>query len=87
MLAGTLIISMIKCLQKIIDEFTDVLRGTKSCPAGDKLFKIKDDDYRELLTEEMARKFHQTMTQLLFLCKRAIPDIETHINFILVDLP
>ena len=29
---GTMIISMIKYLQKIIDEFPEVLRGTKSCP-------------------------------------------------------
>ena len=37
---GTLIISMIKYLQKIIDEFPEVIRGTKSCPAGDHIFKI-----------------------------------------------
>ena len=37
---GTLIISMIKYLQKIIDEFPEFLRGAKSCPAGDNLFKI-----------------------------------------------
>ena len=48
---GTLIISMINYLQKIIDEFPEVLRGTKACPAGDNLFKIRDDEYRELLPE------------------------------------
>ena len=69
---GTLIISMIKYLQKIIDEFPEVLRGTKACPAGDNLIKIRDDEDRELLPEEMARQFHQTTAQLLFLCKRAI---------------
>ena len=37
---GTLIISMIKYLQKIIDEFSEFLRGTKACPAGDNLFNI-----------------------------------------------
>ena len=37
---GTLITSMIKYLQKIIDEFPEVIRGTKSCPAGDHIFKI-----------------------------------------------
>ena len=35
----TFIISMIKYLQKIIDKFPEVLRGTKACPSGDNLFK------------------------------------------------
>ena len=48
---GTLIISMIKYLQKIIDEFPEVIRGTKACHAGDNLFKIRDDKNRELLPE------------------------------------
>ena len=74
---GTLIISMIKYLQKIIDEFPDVLRGTKDCPASDNIFKIQENEYRELLPEEMARQFHRTTAQILFLCKRARPDVET----------
>ena len=37
---GTLIISMINYLQKIIGEFPEVIRGTKACPAGNNLFKI-----------------------------------------------
>ena len=65
---GTLIIPIIKNLQKIIDKFPDVLRGTKACPAGDNIFKIQDNEDRELLPEEMARQFHRTMAQLLFLC-------------------
>ena len=57
---GTLIISMIKYLHKIIYELPEVLRGTKACPVSDNLFKIRDNDYRELLPEEMARQFHRT---------------------------
>ena len=37
---GTLIISIIKYLQKIIDDFPEVLRGTKACPTSDNLFHI-----------------------------------------------
>ena len=48
---GTLIISMIKYLQKLIDEFPEVLRGTQACPAGDNLFKIRYNEDRELLPE------------------------------------
>ena len=30
----------------------------------------------------MAKKFHRTVAQLLFLCKRARPDIETLVSFL-----
>ena len=79
---GTLIISVIKYLQKIIDEFTEVLRGAKACPVGDNIFKIQDNEDRELLSEEMVRQFHQTTAQLLFLCKIARPDVETLVSFL-----
>ena len=79
---GTLIMSMIKYLQKIIDEFPEVLKGTRVNPGGDWLFKIRGDEGQEILTEEMARQFHHTTAQLLFLCKRARPDIETLVLFL-----
>ena len=61
---GTFIISMIKYRQKIMDGFPEVLRATKACPAGYNLFKILDNEDRELLPEEMSRQFHQTTDQL-----------------------
>ena len=82
MCPGTLIIYMIKYLQKIIDNFPEVLRGTKACPAGDNIFNIRDNKYKELLPEEMARQFHRTTATLLFLRKRARPDVETLISFL-----
>ena len=66
----------------MIDEFPEVLRGTKACPAGDNLFKVREDEDRELLSEEMDKNFHRTVAQLLFLCKRARPDIETLVSFL-----
>ena len=59
-----------------------MLRGTKACPAEDNLFKVREDEDGELLSEEMAKKFHRTVAQLLFLCKRARPDIETLVSFL-----
>jgi hypothetical protein len=79
---GTIIISMIKCLQKIIDKFPEILKDTKACPATENLFKIRDDEDRELLCEEMAKQFHCTTAQLMFLCKRARPDVETLVSFL-----
>ena len=49
--SGTLIIPMIKYQQKIIDEFPEVIRGTKDCPTSDNLFNIRDDEDRGLLPE------------------------------------
>ena len=48
---GTLIVFMIKYLQKTIDEFPEVLMGTKSCPTGDDLFNIRDNEDRTILPE------------------------------------
>ena len=64
---GTMIIFIINYLQTILDEFPEVLRSTKACPAGDHLFKIRPDEERELLGKEMAKQFHRTTAQLLFL--------------------
>ena len=79
---GTLIISMIKYLHKIMYELTEFIRGTKACTVGDNLFKIQDNEDKELLPEEMARQFNQTTAQLLFICKRARPDVETLVYFL-----
>ena len=79
---GTTIVSMIKYLHKVIEELPEVLRGTKASPAGDHLFTIREDGKIKLLPEEQARQFHRTVAQLLFLCKRARPDIEPLISFL-----
>ena len=79
---GTMIISMIKYLQKVILEFPEQLTKTSACPATDNLFKVREKENMELLSEEMAKQFHRTAAQLLFLCKRARPDVETLVSFL-----
>ena len=79
---GTMIISMIRYMQEVIDEFPEVLRGTKACPTGDKLFKVREDEDSELLSKEMAKQFHRTVAQFLFLSKRTRPDIDTLVSFL-----
>ena len=81
---GAMAVSMIKHLQKVIDEFPEVLHGTKACPTGKKLFDIRPDDMKELLPEEMASKFHRTVPQLLFLCMRARLDIQVCVSFLTI---
>ena len=68
------IISMIKYHQKVIQEFPEHLSKTTACPATDNLFKFREEEDRELLSEEMAKQFNRTTGQLLFLCKQARPD-------------
>ena len=75
-----MIVSMIKYLQKVIEEFPGILASTKASPAGDHLFKVREDGKK--IPEELARQFHRTTAQLLFLCKRARPDIETLVSFL-----
>ena len=79
---GTMIVSMIKYLYKVIEEFPEVMKGKRSSPAGDHLFNVREDADRKLLPEEQARQFHRTVAQLLFLCKRARPDIEPLVSFL-----
>ena len=73
---GTMIVSMIKYLYKVIEEFPEVIKGTISSPAGDHLFNVREDADRKLLPEKQARQLHRTVAQLLFLCKQARPNIE-----------
>ena len=72
---GTMIVSMIKYLHKLIEEFPEVLQGTKASPSGDHLFTVIEDVKRNILPEEQARQFHRMVAQILFLCKRARPDM------------
>ena len=79
---GTAIISMIKYLQNIIMEFPETPRGTKASPASDNLFEIKEKADRKLLPEEQASQVHRTVAQLLFVCMRAKPNVQTLVFFL-----
>ena len=39
--SGKMIVSMIKYLHKVIEEFPEILRGTKASPAGDHMFTVR----------------------------------------------
>ena len=40
---GTMIVSMIKYLYKVIEEFAEVIKGTRHSPVDDHLFNIGED--------------------------------------------
>jgi hypothetical protein len=57
-------INMTKYLSKVIADFPEKIIGKAATPAGDHLFKVRDE--RRKLNEEQADAFHNTVYQLLF---------------------
>ena len=55
---GVFIVSMIKYLQKIIDDFPEEIRTTRATPANENLFKIREEGEQQFLPEEQAQAFH-----------------------------
>jgi hypothetical protein len=49
-------------------------------PAANHLFQVNDDAKK--LDEETAQLFHHNVAKLLFLCKRARPDVQTTVAFL-----
>ena len=45
---GAMIISMIKYINAMLEEWPEALKGTKVTPRGEHLFKNRPDDEREL---------------------------------------
>ena len=77
-----MIVSMIKCLQKVINDFSEVIRSTAANPASEHLLQVRDKKDRKLLTEEQAQHFHHNVVQILFLFMIARPDIKPLVSFL-----
>ena len=77
---GRVKINMTKYIRKIIDDFPEEILGKQVTPAGDHLFKIREDGRK--LDEEQANAFHHTVYQLLFVANRARRDIQTVVSFL-----
>ena len=69
-------------MYKVIEEFPEVIKATRSSPVGDHLFTVREDADRKVLPEEQARQFHRMVAQFLFLCKQSRPDIEPLVSFL-----
>jgi hypothetical protein len=57
-------VNMWDYLRKVIKDFPEEITGVCATPAGDYLFKVRDDGKK--LNEEQAEAFHHTVHQLLF---------------------
>jgi Reverse transcriptase (RNA-dependent DNA polymerase) len=70
---GKVMIKMFRYIRDTLAELPADMKGEKLTPAAAHLFDVRDDT--EKLSEEKAEFFHHCMAKLLFLCKRARPDI------------
>ncbi len=73
-------VNMWDYLRNVIKEFPEEITGVCATPAGDYLFKVRDDGKK--LNEEQAEAFHHTVYQLLFAANRARRDIQTAVSFL-----
>jgi hypothetical protein len=69
-------ITMVSYIQGMLEELPPDMAGKSVTPAATHLFQVnKDAD--DLLDKPTAQFFHHNVAKLLFLCKRARPDIQT----------
>ena len=63
-----------------MQHLVDGWEGTSITPAAEYLFKVNKDAKK--FGSEAADHFHHVVAQLLFLCKRGCPDIQTGVDFL-----
>ena len=80
---------MIKYAKQSLDDFPGVITSTSISPAANQLFVVRDEEEAMLLPKEQTQQFHHSVAQLLFLCMRARPNLQTVISFLtkLVENP
>jgi len=77
---GKVVIRMDDYVKNMLADLPDDLQGIATTPAAEHLFKVDED--AEPLSQEDSDLFHSVTAKLLFLCKRARPDIQTPIAFL-----
>ena len=77
---GKVMIDMQDYIDEILAHIPEDMEGVAATPAADHLFKTRSD--ADPLDAETADLFHRITAQLLFLCKRGRPDIQTAVSFL-----
>jgi hypothetical protein len=62
-----------------LEELPEDMSGEAATPAANHLFQVNEDAVK--LDEESAPLYHHKVAKLLFLCKRARPDVQTAVAF------
>ena len=79
-IVGKVQIKMIDYIDGMLGSLPEGMNGESATPAGNHLFMVNPD--AASLSESEAEVFHHYVAKLLFLCKRARPDILTAIAFL-----
>jgi hypothetical protein len=74
-------ITMNEYVDKMLKELPHDMDGTAASPASNHLFRTNNKD-PILLSAEKGEMFHHNVAKLLFLCKRARPDIQLAVAFL-----
>ena len=81
-LDGKVMISMKDYINSMLEGLPDDMNGESATPAGNHLFQVDPNGTK--LGEEQAILFHHNTAKLLFLCKRARPDIQPPVAFLCI---
>ena len=73
-IAGKVIICMDNYIKNMLSELPEDMEGVATTPAAEHLFKVNET--LTYLDKKEAMFFHHNVAKLLFLCKRAHPDIQ-----------
>jgi hypothetical protein len=60
---------MINYTKKVLEDFPKAITTSCATPAANHLFTVRDEKEAKFLPKEQAQAFHNTVAQLLFLCK------------------
>ena len=78
--SGEVKVNIIKYIKDTIEGFIELISGGAATPAASHLFEVNEDGVK--LVEQLAQVLHTTTAKLLFLWKRAQPDIQVPIAFL-----
>ena len=78
--SGKVMFTMIDYVKSVLDELPTDMDGTAPTPASSHLFEVNES--AEKLSDELGNLYHHNVAKLLFLCKRARPDIQTAVAFL-----
>jgi hypothetical protein len=77
---GKVMVDMTFYIDKILEDFGDYSLEEKASPGSQNTFELLEDSPN--LGEQSRGKFHSTVAKLLYLSKRARPDIMTIVSFL-----
>jgi hypothetical protein len=75
-------VTMMEYIKTIFNNFPEEITGTKTSPAPDHLFTMRDLSLGKMLPKEQAMAFHRATAQIMFLSGRAHKDIQPATAFL-----